>query len=410
MTSEPDNKAGRRVPTIELRATQIENPAAGQEGAATERAASEQEPPQAASQDAGARPYASRIAIGAAIAVVVIAAIGAGLWLEGFGFPGEATPPAATTPAAAPPVATASGMAAPSSAALDEIAARLDKLEHAIQAPRPETALGNRLVAAEAQNKALGESLAALNRRIDGVATASQSAAKQADAAIAAADAAKNTALSAGQKGVQPADVDALAERITALESAVKGIADNAARQASSADDTAARLTIAAQALRAAVERDMPYQAELTAVQSLGADRNTVAPLEPFAANGVPNANGLAHELAALMPSLEQASDTAPGDKTFIERLEANAQKLVRVTPINAPTGNDPAAVTARIAFDTARTDIAAALTDIAALPNAAKPLVADWVKKAQAREAAITASRRIAADALAALSKPAAQ
>jgi len=43
-------------------------------------------------------------------------------------------------------------------------------------------------------------------------------------------------------------------------------------------------------------------------------------------------------------------------------------------------------------------------------LPDPARTLAAPWVKKAEAREAAIAASRRIAADALAALGKPAQQ
>ena len=60
-----------------------------------------------------------------------------------------------------------------------------------------------------------------------------------------------------------------------------------------------------------------------------------------------------------------------------------------------------------RIDVDTAHADIAAALADIAKLPEAAKPLAAAWVEKAQARNAAIAASQRLAADALAALSKP---
>ena len=190
----------------------------------------------------------------------------------------------------------------------------------------------------------------------------------------------------------------------------MKALSDNAAHPAAGADDQAARLTIAAEALRAAVERGAPYQAELTAVQALGADQNATAPLEPFAASGVPSAAALAHELAALMPALQRAADTAPGETGFLGRLETNAQRLVRITPVDAPAGNDPSAVIARITLDAARADIAAALTDIAALPDAAKPLAADWVKKAQARNAAIAASRQIAADALAALSKPAAQ
>jgi hypothetical protein len=429
MTSEPDSKPGRRPPTIELKATEIENPAAAQEdaaAAAAEGTPSGQEPPRAASDYSGEGPlpFSWRAAIGIALAVAIIAVIGGGLWLEGFDpfhlGANQATPPAATpAPEAAQPAAIASSTATPSPAATDEISARLDKIERAIQAQRPDAALGTRLTALEAQTKSLGDSLAALNRRVDGVAATSLSAAKQADAASAAADAAKsaantaanNAAKSSEQKGVQQADVSALAERITALESAVKGLAaDNAARQAPRADDTAARLTVAAEALRAAVERGVPYQAEFEAVLSLGADRNAVAPLEPFAAGGVPSPDALAHELAGLVPALDQASNPAAGDKTFIERLEANAQKLVRVTPVDAPTGTDPTSVVARIAFDASRADIAAALVDVAALPDAAKPLAADWTKKAQAREAAIAASRRIAADALAALSKPAAQ
>jgi hypothetical protein len=293
--------------------------------------------------------------------------------------------------------------------AVEAIAARLDKIEHAIQAPRPEAALGSRLTAAEAQGKSLGDSLAALTRRIDDIATASQSAAKQADAATAAADAAKSATTIAAQKGAQRSDLDALASRIAALESAGKALADSEARQASSADDKPARLAIAAEGLRAAVERGAPFQAELSAAQSLGADHDAAAPLEPFAASGVPSAAALGHDLAALTPALERAADRPPGDATFLGRLEANAQKLVRVTPLEAPAGSDPSAIVARIAIDAARADIANALVDIAALPDGAKPLTADWVRKALARDAAIMASRKIAADAVAALSRPAA-
>ena len=64
----------------------------------------------------------------------------------------------------------------------------------------------------------------------------------------------------------------------------------------------------------------------------------------------------------------------------------------------------------ARINIDAARGDIAAALAGIARLPESARAPAASWVKKAEAREAAIAASRRIAADALAALGRPASQ
>jgi hypothetical protein len=166
-------------------------------------------------------------------------------------------------------------------------------------------------------------------------------------------------------------------------------------------------LTVAAEALRATVERGAPYQAELAAAKSLGADPSGTAPLEAFAAAGVPAARALAHELASLIPALRQAADPASSDSSFLSRLESNAQHLVRITPVDAPPGDDPASVVTRIDVDAAHADIAAALADIAKLPDAAKPLAAAWVEKAQARNAAIAASRKLAADTLAALSKP---
>ena len=76
----------------------------------------------------------------------------------------------------------------------------------------------------------------------------------------------------------------------------------------------------------------------------------------------------------------------------------------MRITPLNAPAGDDPQAVVDRIRLDAAHAVIGAALADINALPDAAKPLAAAFIKKAAAREAALTASRQIAAEALAAL------
>jgi hypothetical protein len=110
------------------------------------------------------------------------------------------------------------------------------------------------------------------------------------------------------------------------------------------------------------------------------------------------------------VPSLRQAADPAPADATFFDKLKANAQRLVQITPIDAPPGNDPAAVITRIEIDANRADIGGALSEIAALPDRAKPIAADWTKKAQTRQAAIAASRAITAGALAALSQPAAQ
>jgi hypothetical protein len=298
------------------------------------------------------------------------------------------------------------------SAAIADISARLNKIEGAIATqqqqkpvppPPPDPALASRLAALEATTKSLSDSLAALTRRTDDAAAAAQNALAQAKGASTAADAAK----SAAQTSVARGDLDALAARTAALESTIKTLADDLKHQTATADDRAARLAVATEALRATVERGAPYPAELAAAKSLGADQSATAALEPFATAGVPAARALARELASLTPALQQAAAPAASNSSFLGRLENNAQRLVRITPADAPAGDDAASVVTRISVDAAHADIAAALADIAKLPDAAKPLAAAWVEKAQARNAAIAASRKLAADALAALSKP---
>jgi len=406
MTSEPDSTPRRRPPTIDLTATEVEKPAAAQEPSqepvkepAAANAPSEGSSGQQSGGPAAGRPR-SRVmttVAGAVLGAIAVVAIGAGLWFGGYVPPGLLP----VSPSPQPP----------NSAAIAEISARLNKIEGAIATqpqqpvppPQPDPALASRLAAAEAATKSQSDSLAALTRRVDDVAAAAQTALAQAKNASTAADAAK----SAAQTGVARSDLEALAARIAALESTVKTLAEGLKHETATADDRAARLAVAAEALSATVERGAPYQAELAAAKSLGADPNATAPLELFAAAGVPAARALAHELASLAPALQQAAEPASSDSSFLSRLESNAQHLVRITPVDAPPGDDPASVVTRIGVDAAHADIAAALADIAKLPDAAKPLAAAWVEKAQARNAAIAASRKLAADALAALSKP---
>jgi len=391
--SEPDSTSRRRPPTIDLTAKEVEGEPAGPAQDAAAGAAADNKAGGGRTSRSRAAPYAAGIVLG----IVVAAAIVAGFWLAGF------VPPRQTA------VARSASPATP--AATDEISSRLEKIQQTLQAPRSDETLAARIAAADAAAKLLGDSLAALTRRVDDVAASSQSAHAQGKAAEAAAEDAKNAA----QAGASRTDIDALTARVAALESAVKSLTTEIAQRPASDNDAAVRATVAAEALRAAVERGAPYEAELAAAKSFGADASATAALEPFAADGIPSAAALARELAALVPALQRAAESEPGGGSLLGRLEAHAQRLVRITPIDAaaapaPTGDDPTSVIARTNGDAARGDISGALADIARLPETERMLAAAWVKKAQAREAAIAASRRIAADALAALAKPATQ
>ncbi len=397
-TSEPDSTSRRRPPTIELTATEVEaeKQASAQEAGVAD---AEKDGTQAghASESTPRGSSGGRFAahaLSAVIGAILVGAIFAGLWAAGLVPSRQA--------GTAPPPATATSQPA----VTDEISAQLKKIESAITAQRPEPS-AERLAAVEAQTKSLADSVAALNRRVDDTAGAVQNALAQAKAAAAAADGAKN----AVQAAVQRSDLDTLTNRIAALERGVKSLNDEVTRRTSSADDRVARLIVVTEALRAAVERGASFPSELSAAKSFGADQGLVAQLEPFAAEGIPSAATLAQQLSALTPALLKASSPAASDGgSFLGRLENNAQRLVRITPVDAPVGDDPASVIARINVDAAHADIAAALADIAKLPDATKSITAPWVKKAESRNAAIAASRRIAADAFAALNKPGSQ
>ena len=195
---------------------------------------------------------------------------------------------------------------------------------------------------------------------------------------------------------VERSEVDALAGRVAAMEKSEKSAASG---------DRAVRLVLVATALKSAAERGEPFAGELAAAKALGADPKLTAALEPFAAAGVPTVAMLARELGALAASLRPAQ-SAPPRESFLERLQGNAEKLVRMRPTEEVAGTDAAAVASRLEGKAAQDDLAGAQAELAKLPPAARAPAEAWVAKVQARTAALDASRRLAADALAGLGK----
>jgi hypothetical protein len=165
------------------------------------------------------------------------------------------------------------------------------------------------------------------------------------------------------------------------------------------------RLAVVAAALRDTVARGAPFSAELAAVKPLTRDSAQLAPLEPFAATGVPGAAALARELTDLIPAMRALATPPSRGGGFLDRLQAGAEKLVRIRPINAP-GNDPDAVLARIEARAAANDIDGALGALAELPADVRAPAAAWTRQAQARSAALAAADTVAREAFAALGK----
>jgi hypothetical protein len=257
--------------------------------------------------------------------------------------------------------------------AIDDLAARLARLESAQAAPRApvtDPVVLGRLNAAENATKSLADNAAALSRRAEAT-----------DAALR--------------------EINGRIDKLTATLTDVQ----TTARSAAAGSDRASRLAVATSALRNAVDHGDPFTAELAIVKPLAPDPNAVALLEPFAASGVPGNAMLGEELAAIVRPMLRAAGDPVRDGGFLDRLQANAEKLVRIRPVGEEArGDDRAAILARVEQRAAQGNISGVLTELAKLPADAREPVQAWIAKTEARNRALDASRRLAADAVAAL------
>jgi hypothetical protein len=283
---------------------------------------------------------------------------------------------------------------------LSDFDARIAKAEAAAAAPRatpPDQILIARVTALEAAVRLLAD----LRQGLDAAAAAAREARSRADAAFEAAQKAPAPQAPA----VAPADMDAMSARVTALEQAEKAAEQKLAVSAGA--DRAGRLAFVTLALRGAVERGEPFAQELAAVKALAGDAAALGALEPFAATGVPRSAALARELSQFTgPMLNAAGAAREGG--ILDRIQQNAERLVRIRPINETPGDDAATVVARADVKATHGDLAGAVAELGALPAGVRAPAEAWMKKAQAQIAALAAARSLADNAIAALAKAA--
>ena len=279
---------------------------------------------------------------------------------------------------------------------------RLNRAESALATPRSaptDPAVLARLSAAESMQRALGDTIADLRKRIDDSTAAAREARERADAVAKSSGAEANEALRK--------EAEVLTARVASLEHKERSTDQRVEQSLTGASaDRAVRLALVAGSLRTAVERGTPYAAELGAAKALGADAAALAPLEPFAAAGVPSADALARDFDKVEPAMTAAATPASQDGSILGRLQANAERLVRVHPVGDTPGDDPAATLARAGAKAHRGDIAGALAEVERLPPASQAPAADWIKAAKARTAALAAARQLAENSLTALAK----
>jgi len=370
----PDTgRARREPPTIDLKATEVSGET--QKTAPAAEAEPEPSPP----RPAPARGSSALVGAlsGASAAALVLGTA----WFAGW--------PLTTSPVAPAPQVNS----LISSAAVDDLAARLASMEAKVATP---AAAATPDPTAAARAEALEKSLAALRGEL-----AAQRA--QSDKLASAINDAKSA-----PQAAPPPDLSAINERIAQIERAARAQNAELSKEiAKPADDVPLRRIVAAALLDVLVRTGDPYPAAISAAKALAPNPEALKPLEGFAASGVPSANSLSRELLTLVPKL---SPPAPENSTtgsgIVDRLQAGAAKLVRIERSDA-TGNDRGAVVARVTAAALRNDFAEARRELKTLAPADRAAAQAWLDKADARDAALAASRQFAADAMATLAKP---
>jgi hypothetical protein len=358
----PDSgRAKRAPPTIDLEANEVTTESRGADGDAQPERIAEV-------TSAAISPWVVAPVSGAVAAALVI---GVG-WILGW----PAVPP--SVPAAP-------------AAVVDDLATRLANIESRIAKPAvaaPDPAAAGRV-------EALEKSVASLRGELTGVRGQSEKLA-----------AVLNDLKSTPRASATP-DLAAINERLGQVERAARA-QEAAPESARPADDMPLRRVVAAVLLDVSVRQGDPYAASLTAAKSLAANPDALKPLDSFAATGVPHPAALSRELLALVPKLSpRAEENSTTGSGLVDRLQAGAAKLVRIERTDQ-AGNDHGAIVARATAAALRNDFAVARRELNLLSPADRAAAQPWLDKADARDAALAASRQFAAEAMAALAKPA--
>jgi len=372
----------REPPTIDLQATEItEAPKAEAKEAAAEHAAAGPVPeaaPPPASQPVSQpiSPWAIAPISGAVAAALVI---GVG-WVLGW--------PAVQAPAPAPQL---------NAAAIDDLTARIAGLESKTSKPAAP--------AADPRIEGIEKSVAALRSELAATRT-------QADKLASAINDVRAQPRGDGSAPA-PVDLSPINDRIEQIERATKAqeteisaikTAQAKPAETKPADDAALRRVVAASLLDVSVRHGDPFAAQLAAAKPFAANPDALKSLDAFAASGVPNVPALCRELVAIVPKL---TPSAPESETtgtgIVDRLQAGASKLVRIQRADA-TGTDRASVVARVTAAALRNDLNEARRELNTLAPADRAAAQAWIDKADARDAALAASRKFASDAMTAL------
>ncbi len=204
--------------------------------------------------------------------------------------------------------------------------------------------------------------------------------------------------------GADPAMIAAINEKIAGLDALVKAAGDAGsvvdgrlgaleqslasltAKVEAQAGQPKIAMAIAAAALKSAVERGVPFEAEIETFAAVAPDAPEIAALRAYAQNGVPTRAEIIAGIDAVADAMIAAANPPKKDAGFFERLLASAESLVTVRPIGAVEGAGVPETVARMEVAIKTGNLDSAIAEFDTLPEAAKTAGADFAAKLRAR------------------------
>ncbi|MFC3326373.1 COG4223 family protein [Mesorhizobium cantuariense] len=171
--------------------------------------------------------------------------------------------------------------------------------------------------------------------------------------------------------------------RLTALEQSVSQLSG---KVEAAAGQPKIALAIAASALKAALDRGVPFSAELETFAAISPDAPQLATLRTYAEKGVPTRAEIASQADATASAMVTAATPVDENAGFLQNLLSSAESLVKVRPIGAVEGAGAPEIVARMEAAVNQGDYAKALSEYDTLPDAAKAAGADFAGKLKAR------------------------
>lgn len=237
----------------------------------------------------------------------------------------------------------------------------------------------------------------ALATRISGAEAAVKAAGDSASAALATA----NRAAEASARPLPPpVDLQPLDKRLATLEGREAPLAAMAQRS------QAAGLAVVGQSIALALDQGVPFESALAAAASLGAEAGKLAPLQAVAKTGAPSARSLVRLWAGASSAALESVQQPEGDQGWLDRLKAGASRVVRVRPVGESSSEDPAALAARIDAALGRGAVGEALAAWTKLPEPARAASRAFGEAAGQQVAAHAAARALVTGALADLAR----